>query len=114
MGHSPLDKLKKIVYNKDTTKGKEVIKMTTYRFKEEELIEINGKFVEKKFAFPDLEGDQTAFMVKWNGEKWILSGWGSCIDGNDKVACGWEPFMENTKENILSVLSEIMSVVEGE
>lgn len=26
MGHSPLDKLKKIVYNKDTTKRKERVK----------------------------------------------------------------------------------------
>lgn len=88
--------------------------MAIYKFKEEELIEINGKFVEKDLAFPDLEGDQTAFMVKWNGEKWVLSGWGSCIDDNNTVACGWEPFQENNKEDVLSVLSEIMSEVENE
>jgi hypothetical protein len=29
--------------------------MAIYKFKEEDLIEINGKFVEKEFAFPDLE-----------------------------------------------------------
>ena len=88
--------------------------MAIYKFKEEDLIEINGKFVEKDLAFPDLEGDQTAFMVKWNAEKWILSGWGSCIDDNNTVACGWEPLQENIKEDILSVLSEIMSEVENE
>lgn len=88
--------------------------MAIYKFKKEELIEIDGKFVEKDLAFPDLEGDQTAFMVKWNGEKWILSLWGSYFDDNNTVACGWEPFQKNTKENILSVLSEIMSEVENE
>ena len=88
--------------------------MAIYKFKKEELIEIDGKFVEKEFAFPNLEGDQTALMVKWNGEKWILSGWGSCIDGNNIVACGWEPLRKNTKKAILSALSEIMSEIENE
>ena len=88
--------------------------MAIHKFKEEELIEINGKFVDKEFAFPDLEGNQTAFMVKWNGEKWILSGWGSYIDGNNIVACGWEALQDDTKKVILSVLSQIMSEVENE
>lgn len=88
--------------------------MALYKFKEEELIETNGKFVKKNKAFPDLDGDQTALMVKWNGEKWILSGWGSCIDGNNIVACGWEPLRKNTKKVILSTLSDIMSEIENE
>ena len=29
----------------------------------DELIEVDGKFVEKEWAFPDLEGNQTAIMV---------------------------------------------------
>ena len=87
--------------------------MAIHKFKEEELIEINGKFVDKEFAFPDLEGNHTAFMMKWNGEKWILSGWGSCIDGNNIVACGWEPLQDDTKKVILSILSQIMSEVEN-
>lgn len=41
-----------------------------------ELIEINGKFVEKKWAFPDLEGNQTAIMLRWVNGKWETSLWG--------------------------------------
>ncbi len=88
--------------------------MAIYKFKEEDLIEINGKFVEKDLAFPDLEGDQTAFMVKWNGKEWALCCWGSCIDDNGLVACGWEPLRDDSRENISSVLLEIMESIEEE
>lgn len=88
--------------------------MAIYKFKEEELIKIEGKYVEKQFAFPDLEGNPTALMIKWNGEKWVLCGWGSCIDGNGFVACGWEPLRDDNRENISSTLLEMMKNIEEE
>ena len=88
--------------------------MAIYKFKEEELIEIEGKYVEKQFAFPDLEGNQTAFMVKWDGKKWVLCVWGSWIDGNGLVACGWEPLRDDSREKISSALLEIMKCTEEE
>lgn len=88
--------------------------MVIYKFKKEELIEVEGKYVEKQFAFPDLEGNQTALMVKWNGEKWVLCGWGSCIDGNGLAACGWEPLRDDNRENISSALLEMMKCIEEE
>ncbi len=83
-------------------------------FEKEELIEIEGKYIEKRFAFPDLEGNQNAFMVKWDGKKWTLCGWGSCIDDSGLVACGWEPFQEGNRENVSFVLLEIMKDIEEE
>ena len=77
-----------------------------------ELIEINGKFVEKKWAFPDLEGDQTAIMLRWVDGKWELSLWGSVIDGAGTVACGWEPCIESNAETAISHVKVLMEEIE--
>lgn len=78
----------------------------------DELIEVDGKFVEKEWAFPDLEGNQTAIMVRWVDGKWEFSLWGSAIDANDVVACGWEPCVESDHETIISLVEEVMSGIE--
>lgn len=81
-------------------------------FAENELIRIGDKAVEKEFAFPDLEGDQTAIMCKWDGEKWLLSGWGCVIDGAGQEVCGWEPLFEGNRKTALEVASIYMDAIE--
>jgi hypothetical protein len=78
----------------------------------DELIEVNGKFVEKEWAFPDLEGNQTAIMVRWVDGKWEFSLWSSAIDANDVEACGWEPCVEGDRARIISIVGETMSGIE--
>ena len=78
----------------------------------DELIEVNGKFVEKEWAFPDLEGNQTAIMVRWVDGKWEFSLWSSAIDANDVEACGWEPGVEGNRTEIISLVEEVMSGIE--
>lgn len=82
-------------------------------FTENELIRIGDKAVEKEFAFPDLEGNQTAVMFKWDGEKWILSGWGCVIDGAGQEACGWEPLFEGDRKAALEIASIYMDSIEA-
>ena len=82
-------------------------------FAENELIRIGDKIVEKEFAFPDLEGDQTAIMLKHDGEKWILSGWNCVIDCTGQEICGWEPLFEGERENALAIASIYMDAVEA-
>ena len=77
-----------------------------------ELIEIDGKFVEKKFAFPDLEGDQTAIMLRWVDGKWETSLWGSVIDGAGTVACGWESSWMGNRPGIMGQVDELMAEIE--
>lgn len=81
---------------------------------ESKFIEVEGKLIEKKWAFPDLEGDQTALMLKWNGEKWIISGWGCGIYPDGKEALGWEPFFEGNKATILEITENAMADTENE
>lgn len=78
-----------------------------------ELIKVENKFVEKEFAFPDLEGDQTALMVKWDGEKWIVSGWGAAIDNENKEILGWEPLMETNKQMAIEFVNELMENIQS-
>ena len=77
-----------------------------------ELIEINGKFVEKKWAFPDLEGNQTAIMLRWVDGKWEISLWGAAIDGAGTVACGWEPAWVGNCPGITGQVDELMAEIE--
>ena len=77
-----------------------------------ELIEINGKFVEKKWAFPDLEGNQTAIMLRWVDGKWEISLWGAAIDGAGTVACGWEPAWVGNRPGITGQIDELMAEIE--
>lgn len=79
---------------------------------EDELIEVNGKFVEKEWAFPDLEGNQTAVMLRWVNNKWELSLWGASIDSMGTVVCGWEPCIEDNAKNILSHVETLMEDIE--
>ena len=78
----------------------------------DELIAVDGKFVEKEWAFPDLEGNQTAIMVRWVNGKWEFSLWSSAIDANDVEACGWEPCVEGDHATIISIVEEVMSGIE--
>lgn len=78
----------------------------------EDLIEVNGKFVEKKWAFPDLEGDQTAIMLRWVDRKWEMSLWGSAIDGAGTVACGWEPIWRGNRPGITVQADKLMADIE--
>ena len=77
-----------------------------------ELIEINGKFVEKKWAFPDLEGNQTAIMLRWVNGKWETSLWGAAIDGVGTVARGWDPGWVGNRPVITAQVDELMAEVE--
>lgn len=81
-------------------------------FEKNELIEIDGKFVEKKWAFPDLEGDQTAIMLRWVNGKWEVSLWGSVIDGAGTVACGWEPLWMSNRPEITAEVDGLMAEIE--
>lgn len=80
--------------------------------KKDELFEVDGKFVEKEWAFPDLEGNQTAVMLRWVDGKWELSLWGSVIDEAGTVACGWEPCIESNAETIISHVKVLMTEIE--
>lgn len=82
------------------------------KFNEKDLIELKGKKVEINYAVPDLEGDQTAIMLKWDGEKWVLSGWGCSVDEEGTEALGWEPLMEGDSEAVLDVATGLMSLIE--
>lgn len=82
-------------------------------FNEKELIEVNGKFVEKECAFPNLEGDQTAIMLKWENGKWTVFGWGSSLDANYVEACGWEPLIETHKSTAIAFITGLMSDIEN-
>ena len=82
-------------------------------FEEKELIKMGDKFVEKEWAFPDLEGDQTALMLKWDGEKWIVSGWGSGIDGIKRTTLGWEPLIETNKKTAIDFINELMESIQN-
>ena len=77
------------------------------------LIKVENKFIEKEFAFPDLEGDQTALMVKWDGEKWIVFGWGAAIDNENKEILGWEPLMETNKQMAIDFVNELMENIQS-
>ena len=77
------------------------------------LIKVENKFVEKEFAFPNLEGDQTALMVKWDGEKWIVCGWGASIDNENKEILGWEPLMETNKQMAIEFVNELMENIQS-
>lgn len=81
-------------------------------WKKTELIEINGKFVEKEWAFPDLEGNQTAIMLRWVDGKWEISLWGAAIDGAGTVACGWEPGWVGNRLGITGQVNELMAEIE--
>lgn len=81
-------------------------------FKKDELFEVDGKFVEKKWAFPDLKGEQTAIMLRWVDGKWELSLWGAAIDGVGTVACGWEPCIESNAETVISHVKVLMEEIE--
>ena len=81
-------------------------------FNKEDLIEVNGKFVEKKWAFPDLEGDQNAIMLRWVDGKWEMSLWGSAIDGVGTVACGWEPTWRGNRPGITVQADKLMAEIE--
>ena len=82
-------------------------------FAENELIRIGDKAVEKEFAFPDLEGDQTAIMLKYDGKKWILSGWNCVIDGAGQEVCGWEPLFEGGREGAWETAFIFMDAIEA-
>ena len=82
-------------------------------WKKDELIEINGKFVEREWAFPDLEGNQTAVMLRWVDGKWEFSLWGSAFDANGVVACGWEPCWEGDRQDVSMRIDEIMKSIEN-
>lgn len=81
-------------------------------FEKNELIEIDGKFIEKEWAFPDLEGDQTAIMLRWVDGKWEVSLWGSVIDGAGTVACGWEPSWLANRPEITAQVNGLMAEIE--
>ena len=81
-------------------------------FEEKELIKLEDKFIEKEWAFPDLKGDQTALMLKWDGEKWIVSGWGSEIDGAKREILGWEPLIETDKQTAINFVGELMEDIQ--
>ena len=80
---------------------------------ENEFIEVDEKLVEKNWAFPDLEGDQTALMLKWDGEKWTISGWSCRIYPNDKEVLGWEPLFEVNKATALEIAEGFMAEIEN-
>lgn len=82
MGRSPLDKLKKIVYNKDTTKRKEMIKMenrtkvilsyTRYDDKDNKLLLTNGQIRLLNWLFENdvIDGDDWSMRVLENADIW--------------------------------------------
>jgi len=86
--------------------------MAIRTFSPEELFEVNGKFVEKEFAFPDLEGDQTAIMLRFVNGKWEFSLWGSAVDAEGTVACGWEPMFRGNRPGITVQADKIMADIE--
>jgi hypothetical protein len=81
---------------------------------ENEFIKVNEKLIEKKWAFPDLEGDQTALMLKWDGEKWTVSSWGCNFYPNNKEVLGWEPLSEVNKATALEIVEGFMTDIENE
>ena len=76
--------------------------------------EVDGKLYEKETAFPSPEGDQLAYMVRWNGKEWELSGWNAFIDEAEQTASGWEYLNIGKALRVLSTLFDIMSDIEEE
>ena len=85
-----------------------------YNFKEEELLKIGDKFIEEESAFPDLQGNQTAIMLKWNGEKWVVSGWGCVIDGEKKEVLGWESLVTADKQAAIEFVNDLMENIQND
>ena len=81
-------------------------------YQKNELIEMNGKFVDKECAFPDLEGNQNAIMLYYKNGHWKLSLWNSFIDGNGLVACGWERWGDGTLPEMLEQIMRIAANIE--
>lgn len=81
-------------------------------WKKEELIEVDGKFVEKEWAFPDLEGEQTAIMLRLVDGKWEISLWNAAIDGAGTVACGWEPGWVGGRLEAIAQTDRLMESIE--
>lgn len=76
--------------------------------------EVGNKLYEKETAFPSPEGDQLAYMVRWNGKEWELSGWNAFIDETGQTASGWECFNTGKALRVLGVLTDIMGDIEEE
>ena len=76
--------------------------------------EVDGKLYEKETAFPSPEGDQLAYMVRWNGKEWELSGWNAFIDEAGQTASGWECFNIGRALRVLGALLDIMGDIEEE
>ena len=83
-------------------------------FEEKELIKMENKFIEKEWAFPDLEGDQTAaLMLEWDGKKWSVSCWNAAIDGAGKEVLGWEPLIITNKQTAIDFVNKLMKSIEN-
>lgn len=78
------------------------------------IFEVNGKLYEKETAFPSSEGDQLAYMVRWNGKEWEISGWNAFTDEAGQTASGWERFGIGNALRVLSILVDIMGDIEAE
>ena len=75
---------------------------------------VDGKLYEKETAFPSPDSDQLAYMVRWNGKEWELSGWNTFIDETGQTASGWECFNTGKALRVLSTLLDIMDDIEEE
>jgi hypothetical protein len=78
----------------------------------DELIEVDGAKVEKQFAFPNLNGNQSALMLHCVNGQWVISGWGGAYDGEGTITYGWEALNEGTLDEMLDIAKQIGNAIE--